>query len=116
MSDSPAVDRATYAALEEMADAEFARELVGTFLEEAPVMLKDLHAALADGDAERFRRSAHSLKSNGNTFGALKFAGLARDLEHEGLASIDHANPQMLDALDAEYARVAAELEVLRHG
>ncbi len=115
MSD-PVIDRAAFAALEEMAGAEFARELIGTFLEESPAMLRDLRAALADGDAERFRRAAHSLKSNGNTFGALAFAGLARDLEHDGLASIDHAKPATIDALDAEYTRVAAALTAMCEG
>jgi HPt (histidine-containing phosphotransfer) domain-containing protein len=46
------------------------RELVDTFLAEAPSMLADLRESLASGEAERFRRAAHSLKSNGNTFGA----------------------------------------------
>ena len=56
-------------------------ELVDTFLEEAPRMLDELRAALAAKDADRFRRAAHSLKSNSNTFGALKLGAMARDLE-----------------------------------
>ena len=36
-------------------------------------------------DADRFRRAAHSLKSNSNTFGALRLAALARELELNGL-------------------------------
>ena len=37
--------------------------------------------ALRAGDAERFRRAAHSLKSNGNTFGATALgAWRAREL------------------------------------
>ena len=65
--------------------AEFVGELVDTFLEEAPGMLAELRSARADGNAERFRRAAHSLKSNGNTFGALSLAALARELELKGL-------------------------------
>ena len=34
-------------------------------------MLAELRDALAGGDADAFRRAAHSLKSNSNTFGAL---------------------------------------------
>ena len=67
---SPTIDRATFAELEQTAGAEFAVELVDTFLTEAPTMLADLRRALAVGDADAFRRTAHSLKSNGNTFGA----------------------------------------------
>ena len=38
-------------------------------------MLADLAQSLAALDADRFRRAAHSLKSNGNTFGALSVGG-----------------------------------------
>ena len=48
-------------------------------------MLAELRAARAEGNAERFRRAAHSLKSNGNTFGAVKLAALAREFELKGL-------------------------------
>ena len=53
---------------------EFVIELLETFYEEAPKMLSDLKTALADGEAETFRRAAHSLKSNSYTFGAKKLA------------------------------------------
>ena len=98
--DEPVIDRAVYAELQDTAGAEFVAELVDTFLEEAPGMLAELRSARADGHAERFRRAAHSLKSNGNTFGALRLAALARELELKGL--------------DADPARDAAALAALR--
>ena len=110
---SPTIDRATFAELEQTAGAEFAVELVDTFLAEAPAMLADLRAALAAGDADTFRRTAHSLKSNGSTFGAQAFAAMARGLELGGMASVQAAAGQPLDALDAEYARVASALTEL---
>ena len=60
--------------------AEFAAELVATFLDEAPGMVAELKAAAAGGDADAFRRAAHSLKSNASVFGAaaLGRAGAAR--------------------------------------
>ena len=78
------IDRATFEALQQTAGAEFVGELVDTFLEEAPPMLQDLRSALAAGDADRFRRAAHSLKSNSNTFGALALGALARDSSWAG--------------------------------
>ena len=110
---SPTIDRATFAELEQTAGAEFAVELVDTFLTEAPTMLADLRRALASGDADAFRRTAHSLKSNGNTFGAQAFAAMARGLELGGMASVQTAAGTPLDALDAEYARVASALTEL---
>jgi HPt (histidine-containing phosphotransfer) domain-containing protein len=89
---------ATFQELQETAGAEFVTELVDTFLEEAPQMVKELRTALAAGEADKFRRAAHSLKSNSNTFGATRLGEMARDL----------------DELSHEYARVAAALKRLR--
>lgn len=112
---APTIDRATFDALKDTTGAEFVAELVDTFLEEAPAMLSDLRNALAAGDADRFRRAAHSLKSNSNTFGATTLAALARDQELGGLAKAAEGGGAALDALADEYARVAAALTELRH-
>ena len=47
MLTAPAIDSATFAALRDTTGAEFVRELVDTFLDEAPRMLADLREALA---------------------------------------------------------------------
>ncbi|HXN14788.1 MAG TPA: Hpt domain-containing protein [Usitatibacter sp.] len=109
------IDLATFKALQEAAGAEFVVKLVDTFLEEAPVMLGELRGALAKRDAEKFRRTAHSLKSNGLTFGALGLGAMARELELGGLEHALEAGPEPLAALEAEYARVAVALAELRH-
>ena len=114
--DESAIDKAVYAELEDTAGAEFVVELVNTFLEEAPGMLAELRRARAESHAERFRRAAHSLKSNGNTFGALRLAALARELELKGLDADPARDKAALAALEAEYARAAAALKDLRHG
>ena len=106
------VDTATFAELQGTAGAEFVAELVGTFLEEAPQMLGELRAALPAGDAQGFRRAAHSLKSNSHTFGALRLGEMARQLELGGLP----ADAAPIDALQAEYQRVAAALQELARG
>ena len=74
-------------------------------------MISELRSALAAGDAERFRRAAHSLKSNSNTFGASALGAIARELELSGLERAAAARPEPLAALAQEYARVAASLE-----
>ena len=75
-------------------------------------MLAELRSAQAAASAERFRRAAHSLKSNSNTFGALRLGEMARGLELGGL--IADASP--LDELDTEYARVVTALKGLCNG
>jgi len=111
MSDNP-IDAATFAELQDTAGADFVGELVGTFLEEAPQMLTELRAAIAEGSADRFRRAAHSIKSNANTFGAMRLGEMARVLELGGLV----ADAAPVDALQAEYERAAAALQDLARG
>lgn len=110
------IEEAVYAELQNTAGAEFAVELVNTFLEEAPGMLAELRNARAEGGAEPFRRAAHSLKSNSNTFGASRLAAMARELELAGLNADPARDLDALAALDAEYARVAAALQDLCRG
>ena len=114
--DESAIDRVVYAELQDTTGAEFVAELVDTFIEEGPGMLAELRAARAEGNAERFRRAAHSLKSNGRAFGAVRLTALAREFELKGLDADPARDVADLAALEAEYARAAAELKVLRNG
>jgi HPt (histidine-containing phosphotransfer) domain-containing protein len=108
----PRIDRAIFAELQAAAGADFVVELVDTFMQEAPVMLGELRAARAEGAPEQFRRAAHSLKSNANTFGATELARLARELELGELPQ----EVASLDALVAAFDAAAAELKALCHG
>ena len=114
MSDEGIIDPAAWSELEQTAGADFMAELVQTFLEEAPTMLQSMREAQAAGQADDFRRNAHSLKSNALTFGALALAAQARALEQGGLAV---AQGSVLDDLEQEWQRVAAALqERIEHG
>jgi HPt (histidine-containing phosphotransfer) domain-containing protein len=109
---TPIIDPATFSALQDTTGADFVKELVATFFEEAPGLLAELRAAWGAKSAERFRRAAHSLKSNALTFGAGTLAGMARELELGGLA----ADTAPLDALERECDRTAAALKELCRG
>jgi HPt (histidine-containing phosphotransfer) domain-containing protein len=109
------IDLDRFTELKSVAGADFVGELVDTFLAEAPLMLTELRSARADASADRFRRAAHSLKSNSNTFGATALGTLARDLELSGLHADAAVDATRLDALEAEYTRAAAELKTLRN-
>jgi len=108
-----AIDPARFADLQATAGADFVVELIDTFLQEAPGLLAELRAARADGDADRYRRAAHSLKSNGNTFGATALGAQAREIELAGLGEAA-ADVARIAALEAEYARAAQALRELR--
>lgn len=101
------IDEATFRELQRTAGAEFVQELVETFAQEGPLTISELRGALREQSAERFRRAAHSLKSNGSTFGATELAAYARTLELAGL-------PADAAALDALEQSLQAALGALR--
>jgi histidine phosphotransfer protein HptB len=115
VSENP-IDLTVYSDLKAATGAEFVVELVETFLDEAPGMLAELRSACADGDADRFRRAAHSLKSNANTFGAVRLASHARALELKGLDVEKARDEDALAKLEDEHIRAAAALKALRDG
>ena len=106
------IDTQTFAELQENAGSDFVVELVDTFAEEAPLLLAELRSSFASGAADSFRRAAHSLKSNSNTFGASALAERARSLELGGLP----ATAEPIDALAQELARSVAALQALARG
>lgn len=110
------IEPAVFRELRTTTGAEFAAELLNTFLEEGPSMLAELRAARAEGNLDRFRRAAHSLKSNASTFGAVRLATLARDLELKGLDADPERDGSALGAIDAELANVSTALRALCDG
>jgi HPt (histidine-containing phosphotransfer) domain-containing protein len=109
----PVIDKATFEELKEMSGADFINELIDAFLEDAPQMISQMEAALAAKDVESFRRNAHSLKSNANTFGATDLAALARELEFMGKDNnLDVGN--RLAILREAFDQVAGELRGMR--
>ncbi len=109
---APLIDPQTFGELQANAGSDFVVELVDTFAEEAPLLLAELRDSSAAGAADAFRRAAHSLKSNSNTFGASRLAELARSLELGGLPGT--AEP--IDALAHELDRSLAALKALARG
>jgi HPt (histidine-containing phosphotransfer) domain-containing protein len=94
--------------------ADFIRELIDTYLEETPQLLAQLRQALAAGDAEAFRRAAHSLKSTSASFGALTLSTQARELELIAKSGELTAVGDKIDNLSAAYAQAAQALQELK--
>ncbi len=110
------IDTTTFAELRASAGDDFVTELVATFAEEAPQLMAQLRAARASGDADGFRRAAHSLKSNSATFGAGQPEALARVLELAGLAADPAHDEAAINALQAALALAIAALKELARG
>ena len=107
------IDQTTLAALLDSigGDREFLAELIETFFQDAPAQFSAMHAALADGNTESFRRAAHSLKSNAASFGATTLAALNKQLEDLGKAGDLLSAADLLSEAETEYARVRSALE-----
>jgi HPt (histidine-containing phosphotransfer) domain-containing protein len=108
-----AIDRNTFAELSETMGDDFIKELVTAYLEDTPQQIETLKQALTAGDADAFRRAAHTIKSTSLNFGASGLAGQARQLEELGRAGLlDGAAPQV-DSLGAVFTIVQQELQEL---
>jgi PAS domain S-box-containing protein len=92
-------------------DRAFVIDLVDTFLRDAPTLLETLRSALADAEAQRLRRAAHTLKSNGRLFGATTLAELCQELEAMAKAGSLAGAAELVARIDEEYARVADALQ-----
>ncbi len=109
----PTIDQATFEELKQMSGGDFINELIDAFLDDAPNMLNNMQLALDTKDVESFRRNAHSLKSNANTFGAAELASLAKELEF--MAKENNLNVgNRLEILKDAFATVAEELKGMR--
>jgi HPt (histidine-containing phosphotransfer) domain-containing protein len=115
MSIPSIIDLPTFEALKEAMGADFITELVQAYFDETPQLLSKLQQALARGDCEGVRLAAHSIKSTSNSFGALQFGALAKELEMMGReAKLDGAAGKV-DALMTDYDGIQKRLEELSH-
>src|SRR5919198_467178 len=106
----PVIDKLTFEELKQISGEDFINELIDAFLDDAPNMMQNMQVALDTKDVESFRRNAHSLKSNANTFGATELAGLAKELEFMARENnLDIGN--RLDVLNDVLIKVAEELK-----
>ncbi len=116
--DVQALDADTVRALYELLgeDREAFAEIVDAFLDEAPRRLAELRRGVDEFDAVLAGRAAHTLKSNGGTFGAVELVSLCRRLEVAARANDLAGSADLLAAVDAQWTLVSKELTALRDG
>jgi histidine phosphotransfer protein HptB len=109
----PVINKVTFEELKQMSGEDFINELIDAFLDDAPNMIQSMDTALSAKDVESFRRNAHSMKSNANTFGATELGVLAKELEMMGKENnLEIGN--RLEVLKETYGKVAEELKEMR--
>jgi HPt (histidine-containing phosphotransfer) domain-containing protein len=115
MNTQSVIDLPTYEALKEAMGADYIVEVIQVYFEETPQLLSDLRQALEKQDCETFRRSAHSIKSTSNSFGALQFGAQAKELEMMGREGRLEGAASKVETLQADYQLVKQALEELGH-
>jgi len=113
---TPALDAGALDALRELGGEDFLGELIDTFLDDAPGVLAVLRRSLEEGDVDELRRAAHTLKSNGATFGAREFSELCRRLEEQARTGELDGAYGLVDRIEEEYETFRRALTELRSG
>jgi PAS domain S-box-containing protein len=108
------LDDAALANLRELGGDEFLGEVIDAFLADAPDLLATLRGSLDSGNTEELRRAAHTMKSNGATLGAEKFAELCRTLEHRAKEGELDGAADLVDQIEEEYRPLEEALTALR--
>jgi signal transduction histidine kinase/DNA-binding response OmpR family regulator len=100
--------------LRELGGDDFLAEVIDTFLSDAPTLVATLRTTHEQGETEELRRTAHTLKSNGQTFGAGRFSELCRELEERAKSDELNGAAELLNRIEQEYAALEVTLAALR--
>jgi signal transduction histidine kinase/DNA-binding response OmpR family regulator len=84
-------------------DEALLREMIGLFLAEAPVHIRQLHLALAEGDADRVLQLSHALKGEAANLEAEALCDVAHRLETAGREGDLDSARTIAPQLDREY-------------
>lgn len=90
-------------------DAEVVKELIESYLEEAPKLLAQGRAATQAADAPGVQHAYHTLKGTSATFGAMTLATQARTIEQAARAG-QIPSLEQVAGVEVAFAAVRAEL------
>lgn len=108
----PLICPSVFEELRQTSGDELLDALIDAFLDEGPKMLAAMQVAHAAADLDAFRRNAHSLKTNAETFGATELAVCAKALEVAARAGTIGSAAQMKSLLEAYHAAALALREL----
>jgi CheY-like chemotaxis protein/HPt (histidine-containing phosphotransfer) domain-containing protein len=88
--------------------------LIETFSNDVPRLVDSARRGLQQSRPDEVRRAAHTLKSNGATFGAMSFSELCRTLESLASSGTLEGTADLIAQIEAEYEAVRIALETMR--
>ncbi|MBC9070932.1 response regulator [Thauera sp. CAU 1555] len=89
------------------------KEIVDHFLFQLDDQLRDIHGALARGDAQAVTMHAHTLKGSASNLGVTRLAALAAEIEQDGRRGDLEAARERCEALQGCAAATCEQLGVL---
>ncbi len=113
MSTSDLLDLTTLQNLVELDDGghELLSEMIGIFREDTPRRIRDILAAIAQGNAEELSRTGHALKGGSGALGAEAMRNLAAGLEALGRSGSTDAGADLPQRLESLFQASLAALE-----
>ncbi len=90
--------------------------LVKSFIDDGTRLLNEASRALQQKNAQDLRRAAHTLKSNGATFGAMMLSTVAKQLEQLGREGQFEGAAELIERAGREFVKAKTELEKFRIG
>ena len=76
------------------------------YLESSERLVQDIRMSADSGNAMALMETSHNLKSSTANIGVVKLSELCKELETRGRANSLEDTSSLVDALEAEYARV----------
>lgn len=97
-------------------DAGWVRDLLQTYVDDTRERLTELTRVTHQGVADRIQRSAHGIKGSSSNIGASHMADLCQQMEHLARDGQTAALTAQLDAMEAEFLRIQADIPLALSG
>jgi CheY-like chemotaxis protein/HPt (histidine-containing phosphotransfer) domain-containing protein len=97
-------------AVQQPGKPDLVEKVINLYLNDAQSLCHTIHEAVGKGDPQALSKAAHSLKSSSANVGAVKLAGLCKELEILGRGNTIGNAEVIVNQMDAEYKRVIASL------
>lgn len=88
-------------------------ELHSVYIRTSETLIKEIHTAIAENNAQALKEKAHSLKSSSGNMGALQLSQLCLQLEKMGEAGKMTEAQALMPSLDIEFKQVSVELAAI---
>ncbi|PXX91023.1 histidine kinase [Marinobacter vulgaris] len=109
MTDKPHLDQEALTELQDVMEDEF-DILINTYIKDSADRIAHLRSALAQEDADRFSRSAHSFKGSCINIGAPRLGELCSEAEQAGRSNRLGEAAAMVEAIESEFRQVEKTL------